>query len=60
MLSEYGCKVLFFLPTKISFDQLYCISSSDGGADTFNSRIVSCWRRRKTGREKEGEEEKRM
>ena len=60
MLSEYGCKVLFFLPTKISFDHLYCISSSDGGADTFNSRIVSCWRRRKTGREKEGEEEKRM
>lgn len=44
MLGKYVCTV-FSISTKIPRDHLYCVSRSDGGEDTFNSRTVSHWRR---------------
>lgn len=51
------CAPCFFIPTKISFDHLYRVSSRDGGA--FNSRIASPWRRRVGEGQESGGRERR-
>ena len=41
------CAMCFLISTEMSFDYLCHGSTSDDGTDTFHSRTVSHWRRRK-------------